>query len=72
MDVITFCVALLWIMAPSMLIGYSCARAGAGLFGFIFGAQIGLLAMVRANFIPIWSLLVYIVLLTAYVFFAKR
>lgn len=72
MDVITFSVALMWILTPSMLIGYLSGRSGAGLLGFVFGAMMGLLAMVRANFLPVWSLLIYIVVLTAYIFFAKR
>lgn len=70
MDITTFCIILMYILAPMLLIGFMNVKAG--LAGFIFGGLMGMIILVMTNVINIWALLLFIIALTAVIFFAKR
>lgn len=71
-DILTFTIIVFYILAPMMLVGLTCARQGAGLFGFLYGAEIGVIWLVQTNLVSIWALLIFNVGLTGWIFFSKR
>ena len=70
-DITTFAIVLVVILIPMITIGFTTVKQ-AGFFGFIFGALEGLICLIVTNTVPIWSLLIFIVALSAYLIFERK